>query len=75
VKQELSESQTNEKGKILASSFVKAGSIKGDSKVGLSDAVLQEQQDAADEVDEDRIPRAASEAVKNYFQTLKDDSK
>jgi hypothetical protein len=75
VKQELSESQTNEKGKILASSFVKAGTIKGESKVGLSDAVLQEQQDAADEVDEDRIPRAASEAVKNYFQTLKDDSK
>jgi hypothetical protein len=74
VKQELSESQTDEKGKVLASSFVKAGTIVGESKAGLSDAVLQEKQDAADQVDEDRIPRASAQAVKNYFQTLKDDS-
>jgi hypothetical protein len=75
VKKELSASETIDKGKILASSFVKAGTIVGESKVGLSDAVLQEQQDAADQVDEDRIPRASAEAVKSYFQTIKDDSK
>jgi hypothetical protein len=75
VKQELSESQTDEKGKVLASSFVKAGTVVGESKAGLSNAVLQEKQDAADQVDEDRIPRASAQAVKNYFQTLKDDSK
>lgn len=75
VKQELSQSQTDENGKILASSFVKAGTIKGDSKVGLSQAVLQEQQDATDEVGEDRIPRSAAQAVKEYFQTIKEESK
>ncbi len=75
VKKELSPSGTIDKGKILASSFVKAGTIVGESKVGLSDAVLQEQQDEADQVDEDRIPRASAEAVKSYFQTIKDDSK
>jgi hypothetical protein len=73
VKQELSESQTDEKGKVLASSFVKAGTVVGESKAGLSDAVLQEKQDAADQVDEDRIPRASAQAVKNYFQTLQQD--
>jgi len=75
VKKELSPSETIDQGKILASSFVKAGTIVGESKVGLSDAVVQEQQDAADQVDEDRIPRASAEAVKSYFQTIKDDAK
>jgi hypothetical protein len=75
VKKELSPSETIDKGRILASSFVKAGTIVGESKVGLSDAVLQEQQDEADQVDEDRIPRASAEAVKSYFKTIQDDSK
>jgi hypothetical protein len=71
VKQEVTNYQTDDKGKILASSFVKAGSIKGESKVGLSNDALKDYQEATDEVDEDRIPRSASHAVKDYFETLK----
>ncbi len=75
VKQEVTSYQTDEKGKILASSFVKAGSVKGDSKVELSNDALKDYQEATDEVQEDRIPRNASNAVKEYFKTLQQNAK
>ncbi len=75
MKQELTHFQIDEKGKILASSFVKAGAIKGESKVEISNEALKDYQDATDEVDEDRVPRSASHAVKEYFETIKDDAK
>lgn len=75
VKQEVTNFQIDEKGKILASSFVKAGAIKGESKVEISNEALKDYQDATDEVDEDRVPRSASHAVKEYFETIKDDAK
>ena len=71
VKKELSQSQTNEDGKILASSFVKAPVDKGTSHVKLSDAIASESKEAAEEVEQDRIPRGSQRAVKAYFDTLK----
>lgn len=73
VKQELSDSQTNENGKILASSFVKAPAQKGASKMSLSKVAEAEMKEATDEVDQERIPRGAWKAVKGYFDTLKSD--
>jgi hypothetical protein len=71
VKKELAPSQTNEEGKILASSFVKAPAERGTSKVEFSKAIEAESKEAADEVEQDRIPRSAKNAVKGYFETLK----
>jgi hypothetical protein len=73
VKQELSDSQTNDNGKILASSFVKAPAQKGTSKMSLSKVAEAEMKEATDEVDQERIPRGAWKAVKGYFDTLKSD--
>ena len=71
VKKELSQSQTIEEGKILASSFVKAPADRGTSHVKLSDAIAAESKEAAEEVEQDRIPRGSQKAVKAYFDTLK----
>jgi hypothetical protein len=71
TKQELSNSQTDDKGKILASSFVKASAEKGSSKMSLSQVAESEMKDATDEVQQDRIPRGTWKAVKGYFDTLK----
>jgi len=71
TKQELSQSQTEESGKILASSFVKAPADKGSSKMSLSKVAESEMKEATDEVQQERIPRGAWKAVKGYFDTLK----
>jgi hypothetical protein len=71
TKQELSQSQTDESGKILASSFVKAPADKGSSKMSLSQVAESEMKEATDEVQQERIPRGAWKAVKGYFDTLK----
>ncbi len=71
VKQELSASETIESGKIIASSFVKAPSEKGESKMKLTEAIASQTKEEAGEVETDRIPRGAQKAVKDYFDTLK----
>jgi hypothetical protein len=71
VKDETDISQKNDKGKILASTFVKAGSIKGDAKMQLHDVLPSVDKEATDEVDEQRIPRQDQEAVRGYFGNLK----
>jgi len=74
VKDETDISQKNEKGKILASSFVKAGSLKGDAKMDLHKILPTVDKAATDEVDEQRIPRQDQEVVRGYFGNLKRDS-
>src|SRR5207248_919958 len=74
VKDERDPSQLNEKGKVLASTFVKAGSIKGESKIGLHDVVPSVDKDATDEVGEERIPRGDQSVVRDYFATIKKDT-
>jgi hypothetical protein len=75
VKQEITKYQTDDKGKILASSFVKADPIKGQSVVGLSSAIAAAENEATDEIEEERVSKQARQAVKEYFDTLKQDSK
>jgi hypothetical protein len=71
VKQEVSQSQDDEKGKILASSFVKDSKpIKGDSKVTLKDVAAAAQAEQTDEVDTERISPQAQKAVREYFSSM-----
>jgi len=74
VKDETDISQKTEKGKILASTFVKAGSIKGDAKMELHSVLPSVEKQATDEVDEQRIPRQDQDVVRGYFGNLQRDT-
>jgi hypothetical protein len=74
VKQEISQSQENEKGKVLASRWVKAGSFKGESKAELADVATAAEQAQTDEVEQERITGQAREAQKKYFNSLQQDA-
>lgn len=75
VKQEVAPSQDNQKGKILASTFVKDNKpIPGSSKENLKDAVAAAREEAADEVDQERISKQAQKAVREYFSAMERDS-
>ncbi len=70
TKTEMSPSQDNDAGKVLASSFIKAGTIKGESKAQLSNVAASAIKDAPDEVEQDRVSRQAQQVVKEYFETM-----
>jgi hypothetical protein len=63
VKPEVSHSDTIDKGKILASSFVKADALKGESKAQLHSVTEAAETEQTDEVDNSRVSRQAREAV------------
>ena len=70
IKQEVSNSQDVESGRILASTFVKSQSIKGESKAELREVVESNFKEAADEVDQTRVSRPAQKAVREYFSNV-----
>jgi hypothetical protein len=69
-KQELDPSKDNEKGRILASRYVKAGIDPGKSTAGLRDVATSAQKDAPDDIDQDHVPREAQQAEKDYFSAM-----
>ena len=73
VKQEVSHSDTIEKGKILASSFVKADALKGKSEAKLQNVPEATETELTDEVDNSRVSRQAREAVKEYHRAINKD--
>ena len=72
--QEVSPGVIDEKGKIQHTSMVKAAALKGESKQLLSQVRESEMKEMNDEVDTERIPRAAMKAVKEYFGGAEDDA-
>lgn len=74
VKQEMSRSETIEKGKILAANFVKASALKGESKAQFQEVVESLETEATDEVDQTRVSRQAREAVKEYNRSMQEDA-
>ncbi len=69
-RQELDPSKDNERGKILASRYVKAGIDPGQSTAGLKDVAASAEKDAPDDIDQDHIPREAQQAEKEYFSAM-----
>ena len=67
VVQDVTTGATHDNGKILASTLVKAAAEKGQSKIDLSEAQGSDYKEATDEIDQDRIPRSAQKAVREYF--------
>jgi hypothetical protein len=70
TKEENSPSQYDEKGKHLASVFVKDRSIKGESRAQLEEIIKAGRADEADDVDDTRADRRAQEVQKKYFQVM-----
>jgi hypothetical protein len=71
VKAEVSQSQENETGKILASTFVKdSRPIRGESKITLKDVAAAAQAEQTDEVDNERITPQAQRIVREYFGSM-----
>ena len=74
LKEEMAPSQDIEGGKILASTLIKAQSLKGDSKVSAQDVAPPPEQEATDEIEQERISRPAQQAVKEYFSAWEKDA-
>ncbi|MEO6435408.1 MAG: hypothetical protein ABIP55_06555 [Tepidisphaeraceae bacterium] len=73
-KEEMSPSQDIEGGKILASTLIKAQSLKGQSKVTAQTVAPPPEQEATDEIEQERISRPAQQAVKEYFSAWQKDA-
>jgi len=67
-------SQDQEGGKILASTLIKAQSEKGESHVGVAEVTKPPEQEATDEIEQERISRPAQQAVKEYFSAWQKDA-
>lgn len=74
IKKEVSKSQDNKDGRLLASMLIKDNKpIKGSSTADLKEVAAAAEQEAADEVDTDRVGRGAQNVVKEYFGSLSKD--
>ncbi|HEX3356426.1 MAG TPA: hypothetical protein VHS31_05530 [Tepidisphaeraceae bacterium] len=75
-KPEMDSSEDNQKGRILASNYIKDNHpIAGKSDEGLKKVAESAVQDASDEVDNDRISNQAKSTVEKYFKTMEEDAK
>jgi hypothetical protein len=74
AKPEMDPSQDQEGGKILASTLIKAQSEKGESHVGVTEVAKPPEQEATDEIEQERISRPAQQAVKEYFSAWQKDA-
>jgi hypothetical protein len=71
VKRETSPSQNQKDGRLLASTFIKDNKpLKGEAQAGLREVIAAAEQEAADEVDAERVSRSAQRVVKEYFGSL-----
>ena len=73
-KAEVSKSHDDSGGKTIASTFIKADALKGESKAEVRQIVESETKVATDEVDQQRVSRQAQQAVKQYFQSMAKDA-
>lgn len=72
VKEEVSKSYYDEKGKHLASIYVKDRSIKGESKLKLQEVIKAGEADEGDDVDDSRADRRTQEVQRRYFKVMED---
>ena len=75
-KPEMDSSADNQKGRILASNYIKDNHpIAGKSGESLKDVAESAEQEADDEVDNDRVSNQAKSTVEKYFKTMEEDAK
>jgi len=72
---EVSASQENETGRDLAVTWIKDRTgLKGESKETFKEAIESAEHEATDEVDNERVGRAAQKVVKDYFNSMQKDA-
>lgn len=59
-----------DRGRSVASSFVRAGTLVGESSAELREAVRSNAQQASDVVDRQRVARPAQKAIRDYFASI-----
>jgi hypothetical protein len=69
-KAEKSPSQTNKSGELIASQFIKAPNVKGQSTAELQKVIKAAQNDAPDTVDQDRISKQEEAIIKKYYDSI-----
>ena len=74
LKREQSQSFDDEDGRTIASTLIEGDALRGESVAAIREIAQRETRDVTDEVDSQRIPRAAQDAVRKYFQTLEADA-
>ena len=62
--------QVDDNGRLLAGSLVKSEAPKGESKLKLQQAAKVAEQEAAEEVDSDRIGKKSQKVVRDYFGSM-----
>jgi hypothetical protein len=74
VKMEQSQSQDDEKGRILASYMVKDKADPGVQKMSMQEVVKKAQAEMTDEVDTEHANRAAQKVAQEYFRVMQEDA-
>ena len=74
TKKELSPGEKDEKGRRLAGWFVKADSVKGESKEELKQVITASNREATDDMDMERIPMQSQKVVRDYFDSMQRDA-
>ena len=70
VEKKTSLGQTDDNGRLLAGSLVKSDAPRGESKLKLQQAAKVAEQEAAEEVDSDRIGKKSQKVVRDYFGSM-----
>lgn len=70
VKAEKSPTQTNSGGELIASQFIKAPNVAGQSRAELRKVIQSVVTDPAEPVDQDKIGRQEASIVKKYYDDL-----
>jgi uncharacterized protein YlbG (UPF0298 family) len=71
---EQSQSQDDEKGRILASYMVKDKADPGVQKMSMQEVVKKAQAEMTDEVDTEHANRAAQKVAQEYFRVMQEDA-
>ena len=74
LKQEISKSHYDDKGKHLASVYVKDRSIRGQSKLELQKAIEAAAADEGDDVDDSRVDRRSQKVMEEYFRVMAEEA-
>ena len=74
VKQEVSKSAYDEKGKHLASVYVKDRSIRGEAKMELRKVAEAAAAEAGEDIDDAMVDRRSLEVKRKYFQRMADEA-
>ncbi len=70
LKQEMDPSQRIDSGRMLAKTYVKAPTDRGQSTIQFTPAAAAAVKAATDDVPEESVPKDAQGAVKKYFETM-----